>query len=250
MCINARDAIAGSGRIGIETRNQRCTATFCAGHSGLAPGDYVLLTVSDDGCGMDREILQKIFDPFFTTKGLGKGTGLGLATVYGIVKQNAGFIDVVSEPGKGSRFQIFLPRYRGKAEQARANEPPRPDERGRETVLLVEDEPAILDVGRQLLEALGYRVLIAGTPGEAIRLAEEYRGEIHLLLTDVVMPEMNGRELAKKLLSLYPGLKRLFMSGYTAEVIAHHGVIDEGVAFLQKPFSFDALAAKVREVLG
>lgn len=253
LCINARDAVAGRGRIRIETRNQVCDAALCVGYSGyteLALGDYVLLTVSDDGCGMSKEVLQKIFDPFFTTKEPGKGTGLGLAMVYGIVKQNAGYIDVSSEPGQGSRIRIFLPRYRGKVEPDRVEESGRSGERGRETVLLVEDEPAILDVGQQLLEALGYQVLVAKSPGVAIRLAEEHSGEIHLLLTDVVMPEMNGRELAKKLLSLYPGMKRLFMSGYTADVIAHHGVIDEGVAFIQKPFSFDALAAKVREVLG
>ena len=250
LCINAKDAIAGLGRIRIASRNQSCDAGFCAGHGGLVPGDYVLLTVSDDGCGMDRETQQKIFDPFFTTKGVGQGTGLGLATVYGIVKQNAGFIDVVSEPGQGTTFRIYLPRYLGGEEPAAAVAPMVASDRGRETVLLVEDEPAILDMGRQLLEMQGYRVLSAGTPGEAIRLAEEHGGEIHLLLTDVVMPEMNGRELAQKLLSLRPGLKRLFMSGYTADVIAPHGVIDEGVPFIQKPFSFEALAAKVREVLG
>ena len=249
LCVNARDAIAGVGRISIETANKTCDAAFCAGHRGFVPGEYVLLTVSDDGCGMDKETLTKIFEPFFTTKGVGQGTGLGLAMVYGVVKQNAGFIDVYSEPGHGTSFKIYLPRYLGKEEQAWSTGSMEPAGRGQETVLLVEDEPAILDLGKQLLELQGYRVLAAGTPGEAIRLAGEHIGEIHLLMTDVVMPEMNGRELARKLLSLYPGLKRLFMSGYTADVIAHHGVLDEGVHFIQKPFSLDALAAKVREAL-
>ena len=249
LCINARDAISGIGRISLAARNFSCDDLFSRRHTGMVSGDYVLLTVSDDGCGMSQEILKKIFEPFFTTKGVGQGTGLGLATVYGIVKQNGGFIDVYSEPERGTSFRIYLPRYLGKEEQIQAAEVTTAVERGKETVLLVEDELAILDVATQMLEMQGYRVLAAATPGAAIRLAEEHRGEIHLLMTDVVMPEMNGRELAEKLLSLYPGLKRLFMSGYTADAIAHHGVLDEGVQFIQKPFTFKTLAAKVREVL-
>ena len=249
LCVNARDSITGVGRISIETCSKTFDAAFCAGHTGFVPGEYILLTVSDNGYGMDKETLSKVFEPFFTTKEVGQGSGLGLAMVYGIVKQNDGFIDVYSEPGQGTCFNIYLPRYLGKEEKSRSENPVGPAERGQETVLMVEDEPAILDLGRQLLEMQGYRVLAAATPGEAIRLAEEHIGEIHLLLTDVVMPEMNGRELAKKLLSLYPGLKRLFMSGYTADVIAHHGVLDEEVHFIQKPFSLDALAAKVRDAL-
>ena len=191
----------------------------------------MLLAVSDDGCGMDKETLAHIFEPFFTTKGVGKGTGLGLATVYGIVKQNNGFINVYSEPGQGTTFTIYLPRHAGKAEQARTEGAAEPAARGHETILLVEDEPAILKLTTRMLEQLGYTVLAASTPGEAIRLAREHAGEIHLLMTDVVMPEMNGRDLARNLLSLYPHLKCLFMSGYTADVIAHHGVLDEGRAF-------------------
>ena len=209
----------------------------------------MLLAVSDDGCGMDKEILEQIFEPFFTTKGVGQGTGLGLATVYGIVKQNNGFINVYSEPGKGTTFRIYLPRYAGQAvdtQPERAAEIPL--SRG-ETVLVVEDEPVILKMGKMMLEKLGYRVLAAGTPGEAIGLAEEHASEIHLLITDVVMPEMNGRDLAERLQSLYPDMKILFMSGYTADVIAHRGVLDEGVNFMQKPFSMKDLALKVREVL-
>jgi nitrogen-specific signal transduction histidine kinase len=249
LCINAGDAIAGVGKITIEAGNKSCDADYCAGQPGLNPGDYILLSVSDTGSGMDQSIMQNIFEPFFTTKGEGKGTGLGLATVYGIVKQNSGFIDVTSIPGHGTSFSIFLPRYRGKEFLPGAKASLAPYKPGGETILLVEDEPAILTVGKQLLEMQGYRVLAASTPGEAIRLAEGHIGEIHLLMTDVVMPEMNGRELARKLLSLYPRVKRLFMSGYTADVIAHHGVLDDGVQFIQKPFTSDALTAKVREVL-
>jgi PAS domain S-box-containing protein len=249
LCVNARDAIAGIGMIGIETRNVTVDPDSRTKQIGLIPGEYVLLTVSDDGCGMDKEISNKIFEPFFTTKEEGQGTGLGLATVYGIVKQNGGFIDVDSEPGQGTSFKIYLPRYVGKEEQARAAGPKAPARRGEETVLLVEDEPAILELAKEILEMQGYHVLTADTPGKAIRIAVEHVGEIHLLITDVVMPEMNGRDLTRKLLSLYPSLKRLFMSGYTADVIAHHGVLDEGVQFIQKPFSLDALAAKAREVL-
>jgi CheY-like chemotaxis protein len=205
--------------------------------------------VSDDGCGMGKEILGKLFEPFFTTKGVGEGTGLGLATIYGIVRQNNGFINVYSEPDQGTTFSIYLPRHIGKAEQARTEGPQEPVMRGQETVLVVEDELALLDLSKLMLEKQGYRVLTAGTPGEAIHLAEEHAGEIHLLITDVVMPEMNGRDLAKKMLSLYPDLKRLFMSGYTANVIAHHGILDDGVYFIQKPFSRKDLAAKVREAL-
>jgi CheY-like chemotaxis protein len=209
----------------------------------------VRLAVSDDGCGMDKETLSHLFEPFFTTKGVGQGTGLGLATVYGIVKQNNGFTDVHSELGKGTTFTIYLPRQVAKAEHIRKESPTAPAARGRETVLLVEDEPAILNMITRMLETRGYTVLAAGTPGEAIRLAREHAGEIHLLLTDVVMPEMNGRALAKNLLSLYPHLKRLFMSGYTADVIARQGVLDDGVHFIQKPFSTKNLSAKVREAL-
>jgi response regulator RpfG family c-di-GMP phosphodiesterase len=180
---------------------------------------------------------------------MGKGTGLGLATVYGVVKQNNGFINVYSEPGQGTTFKIYLPRHLDKTAPLLKQEPDKPTERGRETVLLVEDELAILEMTTEILERLGYNVLAAGTPGEAIRLAQEYPGLIDLLLTDVVMPEMNGRDLAKNLLSIYPDIRRLFMSGYTANVIAHHGVLDEGVHFIQKPFSMNDLGAKIREAL-
>ncbi len=249
LCVNARDAIADVGKITIETGNAVFDETYCADHFGFVAGEYVLLAVSDDGCGMDKETLDQIFEPFFTSKGVGQGTGLGLSTVYGIVKQNNGFINVYSEPGKGTTFRIYLPRYAGQAvDTPREKAAEIPLSRG-ETVLVVEDEPALLKMGKMMLEKLGYRVLAAGTPGEAIRLAEEHAGEIQLLITDVVMPEMNGRDLAERMQSLYPGMKILFMSGYTADVIAHRGVLDEGVNFIQKPFSMKDLAVKVREAL-
>jgi PAS domain S-box-containing protein len=249
LCVNARDAITGIGKITIETGNSTLGEEYCAAHAGAVPGEYARITVSDNGCGMDKETMAYIFEPFFSTKGVGEGTGLGLATVYGAVKQNNGFINALSEPQQGTSFTIYLPRYAGKVEQLRAAGPAEAANHGRETVLLVEDEPTILQVTTTMLEMQGYTVIPAGTPGEAIRLAREYTGEIHLLMTDVVMPEMNGRDLANNLLSLCPQLKRLFMSGYTANVIAHHGVLDEGTHFLQKPFSIKEMAAKVREAL-
>jgi signal transduction histidine kinase len=250
MCVNARDAIAGVGKITIETENAAFDEAYCADHAGFSPGEYVLLAVSDNGCGMSKETLGKLFEPFFTTKEAGKGTGLGLATVYGIVRQNGGFINVYSEPNQGTTFRIYLPRHMGKAERVGTGRASKPAMRGQETILLAEDEPAMLELITIQLQTQGYTVLGACTPGEVIRLAEEHTGEIDLLITDVVMPEMNGRQLAEKLRSRHPGLKCMFTSGYTADVIAHHGVLEEGVYFMQKPFSRDDLAAKVREALG
>jgi PAS domain S-box-containing protein len=249
LCVNARDAIHDTGKINIETGTVTFDETYCAAHVGFVPGKYVLLAVDDDGCGMDAETRSHLFEPFFTTKEVGKGTGLGLATVYGIVKQNNGFIDVYSESGLGTTFKIYLPLHATEAGRTTKIGAAQSAASGHETILLVEDEPMILDITTKMLECQGYTVMAAATPGEAIRLAREHAGEIHLLMTDVVMPEMNGRDLAKNLLSLYPKLKRLFMSGYTADVIAHHGVLDEGVQFIQKPFSVQTLANRVREVL-
>ncbi|MGD9876155.1 response regulator [Desulfococcus sp.] len=208
-----------------------------------------MLAASDDGRGMDKETLESIFEPFFTTKDVRRGTGLGLATVYGIVKQNNGFINVYSEPGKGTTFKIYLPRHQGPA-TASSPDPPVEIPLGRgETILLVEDEPAILKVGAMMLEGLGYRVLTADTPTSAMRLADAHVGKIHLLVTDVVMPEMNGRDLANQLKARCPEIRTLFMSGYTANVIAHRGVLDVGVYFIQKPFSRKDLGIKVRGIL-
>ncbi len=250
LCLNARDAIAGVGTLTIETGNRTFDERDCGAIDGCDPGDYVLLALSDNGGGMDKETLALLFEPFFTTKVLGKGTGLGLATVYGIVKQNHGFITVDSELNQGTTFKIYLPRHAGITAHARSEGDAHPLPRGRETILLVEDEPAILTMTKTMLEHQGYAVLAANTPGAAIRLAREHAGEIHLLVTDVVMPEMNGRDLAQHLLSEYPHLRRLFMSGYTADVIAPHGVLDDGVHFIQKPFTRKDLARKVREALG
>ncbi|MDD5169328.1 MAG: PAS domain S-box protein [Syntrophales bacterium] len=251
LCVNARDAIAGIGQVTIETGNAVFDETYCAHHAGSVAGEYVLLAVSDNGCGMDKEVIDHIFEPFFTSKEVGEGTGLGLSTVYGIVKQNDGFINVYSEPGKGSTFRIYLSRYEGQAVDATRKSGVKKIPPGHgETVLVVEDEPALVTMAKTMLETLRYRVLPAGTPGEAIGLAEEHAGEIQLLITDVVMPEMNGRDLAERLQSFYPGMKIMFMSGYTADVIVHRGVLDEGVNFIQKPFSMKDLAVKVREALG
>lgn len=249
LCVNARDAVAGVGKVTIETDAKTFDENYCIDHLGFLPGEYVLLEVSDDGCGMDEKTLNHIFEPFFTTKEQGKGTGLGLASIYGIVKQNNGFINVYSEPDQGTTFKIYLPAYAEKSAGMLEKELELPTKRGSETILLVEDESAILHMTTMMLERLGYTVVAAATPGEAIRLAHKYRGRIDLLMTDVVMPEMNGRQLAGNLLSHYPDLKRLFMSGYTANVIAHHGVLDEGVHFIQKPFSMKDLGGKLREAL-
>ena len=249
LCVNARDAIKGVGKVTIETATVIFDDAYCAMHGGFSPGAFVLLSVSDTGCGMDKETLDHIFEPFFTTKEIGKGTGLGLATVYGIVKQNRGFINVYSEPDNGTIFKIYIPRDSAGIVETKDSGSPGPLLGRGETILLVEDEPALLVMAKHLLESLGYTVLSAPGPGEALRLAEEHAGEIHLLLTDVIMPEMNGRDLAHRLTALYPRMKHLFMSGYTADVIVHQGVLDEGVHFIQKPLSINDLAAKVRKTL-
>jgi two-component system, cell cycle sensor histidine kinase and response regulator CckA len=249
LCVNARDALGGGGLVTIETANTVLSEADCRGHLTCAPGDYVMLSVSDTGGGMDSQTLDNLFEPFFTTKAVGRGTGLGLATVHGIVKQNSGAIDVTSAPGVGSVFRIYLPRCQGQTEAPRPESVRSPVAGGQETILLVEDEPGVLKMGTMMLEKLGYRVLAADTPGTALALADEHAGHIHLLMTDVIMPEMNGRELALRLQARYPDLKRLFCSGYTADVIANRGVLEGGVHFIQKPFSMKGLAAKVREAL-
>ncbi|MBU1168021.1 MAG: response regulator [Proteobacteria bacterium] len=249
FCVNARDAITDVGTVTIETSTETFDKDYCSNLSEVVPGDYVLLNVSDNGLGMTQETLGHLFEPFFTTKEMGKGTGLGLATVYGIVKQNNGFIRVESEPGQGTSFRIYLPRYEGKDDAASISPPTAESLQGQETILLVEDEPAILKMTSIMLENQGYTLLAASSPKEAVTLAQKHTGEIHLLMTDVIMPEMNGRELSLSILSLYPNLKCLFMSGYTADVIAHHGVLDEHVNFIQKPFAKMDLALKIRRVL-
>jgi PAS domain S-box-containing protein len=249
LAVNARDAMPGGGRLTIETANTVLDEAYAASHLGVAPGEYVLLTISDTGVGMSAEVQAHLFEPFFTTKGPGKGTGLGLATVYGIVKQSGGHIWVYSEEGRGSAFKIYLPRVETDAASQLRLEGGRQAPSGQETILLVEDNPEVRDLARQVLARQGYTVLEAAEGEEALRRAEAHAGPIHLLLTDVVMPGMTGKALAERLGALRPDLKVLYMSGYTDETIAHHGVLEPGVAFLQKPFTSFNLALKVRQVL-
>jgi CheY-like chemotaxis protein len=250
LCVNARDAISGVGKITIDTRNVTIDDVYVSNHAGVFPGEYVLLSLSDDGCGMDQSTLAYIFEPFFTTKPVGQGTGLGLATVYGIVKQNDGFIDVVSEVGRGTTFKIYLPEHTPTSDQANTKASIAPLAWGNESILLVEDEPQNLRTTRMILERLGYKVQVASTPSEALRVAKIASKPFDLLLTDVVMPEMSGLDLAKELAVIFPTMKSLFVSGYASSVIAHEGVLSEEVHFMSKPFSLQALANKVREVLG
>ncbi len=250
LCINARDAISEVGTITIAVQNCTVDEADCLGHPEVAPGEFVQLSVKDDGCGMDAETILHIFEPFYTTKDVGQGLGLGLATVYGAVKQNNGFIRVESELGRGTTFWIYFPRYSGGVEIPQAEVPAPPLEHGKKTILLVEDHLSLLTVTKRVLERQGYVVLAANSAAESCRLAQEHQDEIDLLMTDVIMPETNGLELAAKLKALFPKLKCLFMSGYTADVIAKHGVLDEGVNFIQKPFLIKDLAAKVRQVIG
>ena len=249
LAANARDAISGVGSLIIEAANVEIDSAYCTHHSGFVPGSYVMLAVSDTGSGMDKETLSHLFEPFFTTKSVGQGTGLGLATVYGIVRQNNGLINVYSEPGHGSTFRIYFSRSNLDPVDAAAIAPSAARPRGTETLLIVEDESGILEIGKRVLDGLGYRVLAASTPEEAIRTATQFPGRIDLLITDVVMPQMNGRELSERLSKLRPQMRCLYMSGYTADVIAHRGLLDADVDFLPKPFSLSDLARKVRDTL-
>jgi two-component system cell cycle sensor histidine kinase/response regulator CckA len=249
LCVNARDAISDVGKVIIETENVTFDENYCADHAGFIPGAFVLLSVSDDGSGMDREVLDHIFEPFFTTKAVGQGSGLGLATTYGIVKQNNGFINVYSEPGSGTTIKVYLPHHEGSVKVTGLKDTSEPPLSHGETILLVEDEAVMMEVARVMLESLDYKVLAAASPNEAIDLSKQYGGKIDLLFTDVVMPQMNGRELADQLKTLRPAVKILFMSGYTANVIAHQGVLEEGINFIQKPFSMYDLAAEIRMAL-
>ncbi len=249
LCVNARDAIGGVGTVAIETGRVTVDRAYCATHSEAVPGDFVVLTVKDDGCGMDRATLEKIFEPFFSTKAPGHGTGLGLATVYGIVKQNNGFVGVISEPDQGSTFRIHLPRAEGIPETPVRSPTDTHTGEGSETVLLVEDEKSVRVTAGRFLADFGYTVLVAKSPDEALRQAREHPDRIDLLITDVVMPGMNGRELAEELSAQQPELKVLFMSGYTADVVGDRGIMDDDVCFIAKPVTRDQLARKVREVL-
>lgn len=249
LTVNARDAINGKGTITISTANIELDPIYCMQHAGSIPGHYVLLRVSDDGSGMDSSILGKIFEPFFTTKDVGEGSGLGLATVYGIVKQNSGFIDVESSPGHGTTFSVYIPRFEEDNSEAEGTDKQGSVIHGTETILFVEDEPVLLNLGKAVLKHHGYTVITSESPLEALDIAEGHPGEIHLLITDVVMPEMNGKEFATEFLKIKPGAKCLFMSGYATDLITNRGALTEGSHFIQKPFSITDLAAKVREVM-
>ncbi len=249
LVVNARDAIRGIGKITIEAENKVLDEMYCKGHAGFKPGEFVRLTISDNGCGIEKEILNKIFEPFFTTKEKEKGTGLGLATVYGIVKQNNGFINVYSEIGKGTSFRIYLPKYEGD-ERVVQNLPQKEIPAGRgESILIIEDDPAILEFSQNLLKELGYRVQATTNAKQALQLVRKSKDKFDLVLTDIIMPEMSGKEVAKRIQKMISSIKILFMSGYTANAIAHHGVLDEGVNYIQKPFSVHDLALKVRQIL-
>lgn len=250
MVVNARDAMPKGGKLSIETSNVYLDESYAREHVSVVPGDYVMLAISDTGCGMDEETRLRIFEPFFTTKESGKGTGLGLSTVYGIVRQSGGNIWVYSEEGRGTTFKIYFPRVTAEAEEYKRAAHTSDVPKGSETILLVEDAEWVRTLARQVLETAGYRVLEAGSPETAIKLCENINGDkIDLLLTDVVMPGMSGNDMSKVLLTKQPGMPVLYMSGYTDDAIVQHGVLEAGINFLQKPFSPDALASKVREVL-
>jgi PAS domain S-box-containing protein len=249
VVVNARDAMPGGGRITVDTANVNLDDAFTREHPGAKPGPHVLLAVADTGCGMTREIQAQIFEPFFTTKEHGKGTGLGLSTVYGIVKQHDGYISLESEPSKGTTFRVYLPRVAAAAEPGEARKPVTIPVGGSETILLVEDDAPARALVRALLVQIGYSVIEAPNGPEAMAISEAVSCPIHLLLSDVVMPEVSGPELARTLVPLRPTMKVLYMSGYTDDALGQHGVLDAGTALLPKPFTREMLAAKVREVL-
>jgi len=249
LAVNSRDAMAAGGKLVIETAGVELRRGDCLPHPDMPAGPYVRLSVQDTGCGMDEETRSQVFEPFFTTKPEGMGTGLGLSTVFGIVKQSAGWIFLDSDPGRGTTFSIFLPRVEGEPETAEVQPTAAGVNGGTETVLLVEDEDQIRDLTREILEMNGYTVFEAAEPAEALSTSERLQGPIHLLLTDIVMPGMNGPDLYERLAPDHPRMKILYMSGYTDRDLAGHATLQEGAAFIQKPFGVDALAKKVREVL-
>jgi CheY-like chemotaxis protein len=249
LVVNARDAMQHGGKLFIETSNLELDREHCAHHPNAEPGQFVMLAVSDTGHGMTETVKLRLFEPFFTTKPKGQGTGLGLATIFGVVKQAGGFIEAYSEIGKGSTFKIYLPRVEEPAQKL-AKAGPGPDTpRGTETVLLVEDEESVRELAHAMLKRLGYTVLCATNGGEALMLVKNYDEPIDLLMTDVVMPGINGRELAERMSIARPAIKVLFTSGYTENVVVHHGIVDKDLNFIGKPYSLEMLARKLRAVL-
>lgn len=249
LCVNSRDAITNVGKVVIKTENIFLDQDFCSSRKECIPGEYVLLSVSDNGIGMDTETIKNIFEPFYTTKEIGHGTGLGLSTIYGIVKQNNGFVSVESKPGEGAVFKIYLPRYEGELVKVISKNNGVSRAGSGETILIVEDDTAILKLVEKVLEGFNYTVLTAGNPAEAINIAKRYQGTIRLMITDVIMPDMNGRDLAVQMKALFPDLEVLFMSGYTANIIAYRGIVEKDINFIQKPFSIKDLNAKVSDLL-
>jgi len=250
LAVNARDAMPDGGKLTIELSNVEFDPAYMASHPGAVPGPYLLLAVSDTGIGMDEETRVRIFEPFFTTKESGHGTGMGLATVYGIVKQSGGFIYVYSEPGHGTTFRIYLPRVTEERPAAVTENPAvRPSSSGTETILLVEDEPAVRGFARRTLEDHGYIVLEAASGADALSIVASHAGPIALLVTDVVMPGLQGHQLAEQLAAARPEIRTLYVSGFTESSVIHHGVPDHGVAFLPKPFSAETLSRAVRRVI-
>jgi CheY-like chemotaxis protein len=249
LAVNARDAMPQGGKLIVQTGNVELDEDYARTHPEIPAGPFVLLELRDSGCGMSPEVKAHLFEPYFTTKEVGKGTGLGLAVVHGVVSQSGGRVEVDSEPGRGASFQIYLPRAQPTGHPATSVAEERAAPRGSETVLLVEDAQAVREVNRRILVRGGYAVLEAGDGQEALRVAGQHRGPIHLLLTDVVMPGLGGRQLVEQLSALHPEMKVLYVSGYPDDAVLRHGVREGEVHFLQKPFSPSALARKVREVL-
>jgi len=249
LALNSRDAMPQGGKLTLETENVVLDDMYASVHQPVVPGRYVMLAVSDTGIGMSQETMTRIFEPFYTTKEVGKGTGLGLSMVYGIVKQTGGYIWVYSEPNQGTTFKIYLPRVDQPADQSTVEMSPMNVMRGTETILLVEDDPQLRQLSSSVLKHCGYNVLTASSPEEGLAVCRSNHKAIRLLVTDVVMPRMNGRQLAEQVAKISPGIRTLYISGYTDNAIVHYGVLDPGLWFLPKPFTLSALVAKVRDVL-
>jgi len=249
LAVNARDAMLQGGSLTIETKNVELDENYAAAHDDVHLGPHVMLTISDTGQGMDKETQKRIFDPFYTTKERGKGTGLGLSTVYGIVKQCEGNILVYSEIGKGTTFRIYFPSVDQPETSTFQDAKEESQRHGKETILVVEDDEMVRKLSSRALKAFGYTVLEARNGFQALKVFEDYKGHIDLVLTDVIMPEMNGPQLGKQLFLRFPGIKVIYMSGYTDNAIAHHGILEKGIAFLNKPVSPEELGQKVRDVL-